>query len=131
MLSQRSDVRKSTEDNTNERSERMKTKKPKAKDLAREMYLYFTSYDDRGVPSFSKFARSVGLTTADLINLRKHNRFDRAYRECEQIRRDYLIDRALDKRFDSAFTKYLLSCEDERSANEETNDFVLRLEVKE
>lgn len=112
----------------------MKKRTPKAKyseDIAGRMYGYFTSYDDRGAPSFTKFARSVGITTADVESFRKHRRFNAAYLECQQIRRDYLIDRALDKRFDSSFTKFLLSTDDERSAAEETNDFVLRLEVTE
>jgi hypothetical protein len=76
------------------------------------MYLYFISYDDRGAPSFDKFACSIGMTLADLMKLRARKKFSAAYRECCAIRRDYLIDRALDKRFDPSFVKQLLILED-------------------
>ena len=98
-------------------------------ELVRAMYSFIIEYDDRGAPSFHKFARSVCLTTEDLISFRSHKKFDRAYRECQQIRRDYLIDRALEKRFDASFTKFLLS--DERDTAEESDEFLFRLEVKE
>ncbi|MBO7195849.1 MAG: hypothetical protein J6V80_00770 [Clostridia bacterium] len=97
-------------------------------ELAGKMYSFFTSYEDRGAPSFTKFARLIGATTEDLKALRSRGRFDKAYRECQQIRRDYLIDRALDKRFDSSFTKYLLSCDDEACGEE--SELLLHLEVK-
>lgn len=112
----------------------MKKKKRTARyspELAGRMYLFFISYNDRGVPSFLKFARSEGITTRDIEKFREHKSFDRAYRECQEIRRDYLIDRALDKRFDPGFAKFMLSSEDEKDRAEDTNDFVLRLEVKE
>lgn len=81
-------------------------------DLPRRMYTYFASYSDSvGAPSFAKFARSVGVTLGELEGYRRHGKFDRAYRECNEIRRDYLIDMALSKRFDSSFTKFLI-CEE-------------------
>jgi hypothetical protein len=105
-------------------------KKPKRKyspELAGRMYRFFIGYEDRGAPSFNKFARSVGLTTADIESFRSHRKFDLAYRECQEIRRDYLIDHALDKRFDGSFTKFLLTLDtDSESAN---GDFTLHLEV--
>ena len=119
------------DEKTKERSERMKTKKPDPKSLMSEMYTYFTSYEDRGVPSFPKFARSVGLTTSDLCGMRSHKYFDRVYRECEQVRRDYLIDRALDKRFDPSFVRFVLTSESEERAEESLNNFILELSVKE
>ena len=106
-----------------------KTKKKYTEDLAGQMYRFFLGYDGRGIPSFNKFAISVGLTTEDIEKFRSHKRFDRAYRECLEIRKDYLIDRALDKRFDGGFTKFLLSLEEEASS--ETSDFLLHLEVTE
>ena len=112
----------------------MKRKKLKAKyssDLPGKMYLFFISYDDRGAPSFLKFARSIGVTTMDIENFRSHKKFDMAYRECQEIRRDYLTDRALDKRFDPGFTKYLLTLEDEKDEKDDINDFVFSLEVTE
>ena len=95
------------------------------------MYQFFLGYGDSGVPSFRKFAGSIGLTVLDIEKFRKHKNFDAAYRECQEIRRDYLIDRALEKRFDPSFTNFLLSMEEDRESKEDINDFVLRLEVKE
>lgn len=121
------------DEKSNERSESVKTKR-KVKystDLPRSLYLYFVTYEDKGAPSFQKFARSVGITTEDVERFRSHRSFDRAYRECQQIRRDYLIDRALDKRFDPSFTKYLLTADEDKIGTEDMNDFTLTLEVKE
>ena len=80
-------------------------------DLPRRLYTFFFSYDGPGVPSFSKFARSIGATLSDIESFRRHGEFERAYQECSEIRRDYLIDNGLVKRFDSSFTKFLLSSE--------------------
>ena len=107
-------------------------KKRKAKyspELAGRMYLYFVNYDDRGAPSFTKFARTVGMTTEELNKFRSRAHFNRAWQECLQIRRDYLIDRALDKRFDGSFTKFLLSTDEEMAMGEDGNELTLHLEV--
>ena len=64
---------------------------------------------DSVIPSFSKFARSIGMTVADLTEFRKNKKFDKAWCECIEIRRDYLIDLAITKRGDSSFAKFLLS----------------------
>ena len=98
------------------------------REICRRMYLYFLQYEDRGAPSIAKFAKSIGSTVAELEGLRKNKRFDRAYRECEQIRRDYLIDRALDKRFDPSFVKFLLT---ESESDNAVGDFRLQVEVDE
>ncbi len=95
--------------------------------LAGKMYLYFISYEDVGAPSFAKFARSIGATVEDVENFRAHKRFDRAYRECSEIRRDYLIDHALTRRFDPTFVKFLLSSNEENA--EKNDDFTFKLEV--
>ncbi len=109
-----------------------KRKTKYSSDLPRRMYGFFTAYSDAGVPSFSKFARSIGATLAELEGFRSRKEFDRAYRECSEIRRDYLIDNALNKRFDSSFTKYLLSIEYGEAENaSENGDLTLRLEVSE
>ena len=108
-------------------------KKPKRRyspELAGKMYRFFIGYEDRGAPSFHKFAKSVGLTTEELENYRSHRIFDQAYRECQQIRRDYLIDRALDKRFDGSFTKFLITLEGECDGDTE-KDFIMHLKVSE
>ena len=76
------------------------------------MYLYFTGYSDSfGAPSFSKFARSIGVTLEDLQSFRRRREFDAAWRECSEIRRDYLIDMALGKRADASFTKFIYALE--------------------
>ena len=80
-------------------------------DLPRKLYTFFLGYDGPGVPSFSKFARSIGVTLSDIEGFRERREFERAYQECSEIRRDYLIDNGLVKRFDSSFTKFLLSSE--------------------
>ena len=104
-------------------------KRKYSSDLPRRMYTYFTTYGEGvGAPSFSKFARCIGVTLDELLSFRKHEKFDRAYRECSEIRRDYLIDMALNKRFDSSFTKFLLS-EIERTATEDNEEFKFTLEV--
>ena len=107
-------------------------KKAKYEDgLCGKMYRYFLTYDDRGLPSFTKFAISVGLSTEDIERFRKHQRFEAAYRECKEIRRDYLIDRGLDKRFDGSFTKFLLSCENDGESSGGAGDIFLHLTVSE
>ena len=75
------------------------------------MYTFFRSYSDVGAPSIAKFAGSIGATVAEVESFRQHSEFERAYRECSEIRRDYLIDNALCKRFDASLTKFLLSTE--------------------
>lgn len=110
----------------------MKKKRGKIKyspELAGRMYLFFLSYEDRGAPSFQKFAISIGATSEDVERFREHKNFDRAYRECSEIRRDYLIDRALDRRFDPSFVKFLLSSDDSDTEAESSKEFTLRLEV--
>ena len=96
-------------------------------DLPLRMYTFFRSYSDVGAPSIAKFAGSIGATVADVESFRRHREFERAYRECSEIRRDYLIDNALCKRFDSSLTKFLLSTE---FGMEEEADDGGRLEVK-
>ena len=108
----------------------MGRKKSKYQDeLCHKMYLYFLNYNDRGLPSFTKFAISMGLTTKDIEGFRRHRRFESAYRECREIRRDYLIDRALDKRFDGSFVKFLMSCEDENQSSDGAGDITMHLKV--
>ena len=100
-------------------------------EMPRKMYLYFIGYGEGGLPSFRKFASSIGLTLEELMKMRSHREFERAYIECKEIRRDYLVDRALERRFDSSFAKFLISLEDQRDEAEERGDLVLRLEVTE
>ncbi len=88
----------------------MKMAKKYEKDLPKRLYAYFVGYDEaKGAPSFSKFARQIGVTLEDLTKYRRHGEFDRAWRECTEIRRDYLIDLAITKRADGSFVKFLLT----------------------
>ena len=90
----------------------MKRKIKYTKDMPRLLYTYFTGYTSQtGAPSFSKFARSIGATLEDVERFRKNEEFERAYRECNEIRKDYLIDTALTKRFDPSLVKFLLASE--------------------
>ena len=99
----------------------MKQKKPRyRKDLPKKLYTFFITYQDSGAPSFHKFARSIGSTVEQLNALREHSEFDRAWRECIEIRRDYLIDAALTRRHDPSFVKFLLS--EELSADTESDE---------
>jgi len=108
----------------------MKKKSKYTKDMPRAMYTYFLTYSDKAsAPSFSKFARSIGRTLSDITDYRRHAEFDRAYRECNEIRRDYLIDAALTKRFDPSFTKYLLSEAEDNAESERDDGISFTLEV--
>ena len=108
-----------------------RTVKKKAKyneAIAGAMYSYFISYSEPvGAPSFSKFARQMSLTLEDLASFRKHKRFDAAWRECSEIRRDYLIDSALSKRMDASFTKFILSDMEVDRKGEDTVHFTLEV----
>ena len=108
----------------------MKKKAKYSDSLAGAMYSYFISYNEPvGAPSFSKFARQMSLTLEDLASFRKHKRFDAAWRECSEIRRDYLIDSALSKRMDASFTKFVLT---DMEADKKVDDTVrFTLEVLE
>lgn len=82
------------------------------RDLPRRLYTYFVGYNGMGAPSLSKFARECGLTLQDLLSFRdKHGEFRRACEECNEIRRDYLIDNALGKKQDATMTKFILTAE--------------------
>ena len=101
----------------------MKRKQKYERNMPRRLYSYFVSYSDtKGAPSFAKFAKSVGATLADIGEWRKHAEFDRAWKECNEIRRDYLIDSALGKHFDSSLVKFLLQYEFGMGEKKEADD---------
>ena len=97
------------------------------KDLPKRLYSYFRSYDESsGAPSFVKFALANGITPDTLQDYRKNKKFDLAYRAANEIRRDYLIDRALSRRFDPSFVKFLLAEEfGEKEDEDSTLEVVL------
>ncbi|MBQ7387062.1 MAG: hypothetical protein IJW03_02735 [Clostridia bacterium] len=107
----------------------MKTKNLKyTPALAGKMYAFFANYSDaQSAPSFEKFARSIGATKGRLEGFKKHAKFALAWEECEQILRDYLIDRALTKRFDPTFVKYMLTSDTDDGT---TNDLCVRIVVE-
>jgi hypothetical protein len=99
------------------------------KELPRRMYLYFADYEDaRSCPSFVKFAKSIGSTKEELEGFRARKEFDRAWRVCDEIRRDYLTDKALTKHFDPSFVKFLLS--DGALQNESEDSLSVKITVK-
>ena len=109
----------------------MKRKPKYNRNLAGAMYSYFISYNEPvGAPSFSKFARRSSLTLEALTSFRKHKEFDAAWRECSEIRRDYLIDSALARKADPSFTKFLLSSEYGMGEKEEKGDGVLEVSLE-
>jgi hypothetical protein len=102
------------------------------RELSKKMVVYFRTYDDVGAPSFDKFCAKLGVTKEELMELRGSRRFDTAYRECSDIQRDFLVDRALEKRFDPNFVKFLLSYEKEEKETEGLpGHFSLSIEVSE
>ena len=113
--------------------EKSKRKSIKYNDtLPSRLYHFFVTYQETdGAPSICKFARSIGATTEEVERFRRHKRFDEAYRECGEIRRDYLIDSALTKRYDPSFVKYLLTEEGEKEDTAKEEDMRLILEVVE
>ena len=105
-------------------------KKKYDKELPREIYTYFiSSVTESKIPSFSKFARSIGVTLDTLSGYRKNKEFERAWRDCIEIRRDYLTDCALTKRYDPSFVKFLLGLE-LGTDTDENEDNTLAVTVK-
>jgi len=102
-------------------------------DLPKRLYTFFISQTDSGqAPSFQKFARSIGATASDIDEFRKHSEFDRSYKECGEIRRDYLIDSALSRRYDPSFVKFILTCEfgmGEKDTEKEDTELSVTVEV--
>lgn len=97
---------------------------------AESMYTYFVTYDETcGAPSFSKFAQRIGVSPDDVERFRSHKEFERTWRACNEIRRDYLIDHALNRRFDPSFVKYLLSTEYAMAEEGGDNALAVTLEV--
>lgn len=108
---------------------RCKRKVAYTKELPKKMYSFFISYSDSGAPSYVKFARSIGVTLEELERFRAHEIFNRAWRECGEIRRDYLIDYALTKRHDPSFSKFLLQYEFDMEGLSSEDDLAVTLEV--
>lgn len=97
--------------------------------MPRRLYQFFATYSDAvSAPSIEKFATAIGATVEDVLAFRTHREFERAFQECERIRRDYLTDRALVRKFDPSFVKFLI----EREATEaQASGVEVRIEVVE
>ena len=108
----------------------MKRKIKYTENLPRQLYTFFITYSDPGAPSFEKFARSIGSTLEEITQFRKHGEFERAYRECNEIRRDYLIDAALTRRHDPSFSKFLLTVEYGMGEKEKEEDGELNVTLE-
>ena len=95
-------------------------------DMPRRLYSFFLGYSEAvGAPSFSKFARSIGATLGEISEFKEHKEFERAWKECNEIRRDYLIDMALTKQFDPSLVKFLLTAEFGMGEKEEKSEGAL------
>jgi hypothetical protein len=99
------------------------------KAMCQKMRDYFVSYEGIGAPSFEKFAAMMSISTLELRDLRSVPEFEAAYRECCAIRRDYLIDRGLEKKFDSSLVKLLITTEKEDDLCVDGAQFTLSVEV--
>ena len=104
------------------------------KDYCKKMLDFFAYGDGKALPSFPKFAFSIGARASDIEKWRQENEdFASAYDECVTRLCDMLTDGALVKRFDSSFVKFLLSSkygfsESEEDENEDT-PFEVRITV--
>lgn len=96
-----------------EAPQRFSRRKPRyEKDLPKRLYRFFLRCVSSGeLPSLGKFARENRLTLEELKSFESRKEMARAVRECNEIRRDYLIDQALCKRADSSLVKFLLVAE--------------------
>lgn len=66
-----------------------------------------TAEDGLTYPTFEGFADSIGVLTATLRNWREHDCFDLAYARCLDIQRRLILQRALDRTYDSNFAKFV------------------------
>ena len=69
---------------------------------------------------------------SELEKFRVHKKFDVAWCECSEIRRDYLVDCALKKQHDPSFSKFIIQYETEaENAKRESEGLTVSLEVLE
>ena len=103
-------------------------------ELARHLLAYFEGHDgevptraEGEIPSFIKFARREGLQLGELEAQLSRGVLSEVRRTCEALRREHLIDRALLRRYDPSFVKYLL--EAEQTAVEGDGTLAVQIEV--
>ena len=102
------------------------------KELALNMRSFFLRSIEQGeLPSFSKFAKSIDVTLERLESYRGKKAFDISWRDCIEIRRDYLTDCALTRRYDPSFVKFLLGFEMGTEAEtDEDNSLAVTVKVE-
>lgn len=77
--------------------------------LERQMLSYFGGQIDSEYPTFSSFARRVGLPLAQLESWQRDiPAFHAVWEECRARQKSALIQGGLTKRFDPSFAKFLL-----------------------
>ncbi len=84
--------------------------------LGEKMLNYFRKAGAEGsdaredLPSFVRFAQSLGTTTGALRRFKEQNAgFAEVWEECEEILCDRITDGALHRRLDGSFAKFLLT----------------------
>lgn len=103
-------------------------------EYAKKMLDFFAYGEGKGLPSFEKFAFSVGALRSDIERWRKESSlFSKCYDECVCRLCDMLTDGALIKRYDPSFVKFLLSSRYgfEEEKEEEAKPFEVRITVLE
>ena len=75
-----------------------------------ELREYFRSYQEPGIPTLSKFARMIGVTSRTMENwAHLYQEFRDAVEDAMEIQRDLIADKGLIGEFNPQMSKFLLS----------------------
>ena len=108
--------------------------------LGEKMLHYFKTAGCEGseykedLPSFVRFAHTLGTTVGALRRFKEQNADFRAvWEECEEILADRIMDGALHRRFDGSFAKFLLTARFgfAEKAETESEPFAVEILLKE
>ena len=94
-----------------------------------DVHIFYNLQREYRCTELFKVCKKYRATLEELSSLRRNRAFDEAWRECSEIRRDYLIDGALSRRFDPSFTKFLYEKEKECEGTLADSDMIFTLEV--
>ena len=104
--------------------------------LGERMLNYFKTAGCEGseykedIPSFVRFAHSLGTTVGALRRFKEQNADFRAvWEECEEILADRITDGALHRRLDGSFAKFLLTARFGFAEKGETQEEPFGLEI--
>ena len=104
--------------------------------LGEKMLHYFKTAGCEGseykedLPSFVRFAHTLGTTVGALRRFKEQNADFRAvWEECEEILCDRIIDGALHRRFDGSFAKFFLTARFGFAENAEGEDEPFGVEI--